>query len=219
MWKEFWFNANLRWGHIHSREEWLEVLMAYSETMSLEELKQAKVCPSSLTNDPYPNFGFYPENDGNLTLGEWAKENGIDLDLDSTSNTDLAAVDEKPRYGYAPEEIRTIKRRLILGRQNKKYLEGAGRADLAILERTLPAYFLDQLNKLRSRKNLSDQALVAYARIILRKVLRSRIVYDEITLDQIRQFIDNGYPFSVINLVARRLESIIAKEGEKVKES
>jgi hypothetical protein len=219
MWKEFWFNGNLWWGHVHSREQWLEILVAYNETMSLEKLKQAKVCPSSLTDDPYPNFGFYPENDGDLTLGEWAKENGVDLDLDLTSNIDVAVIDEMPRYDYSPGEIRTIKRRVIFGRQDEKYCEGVGRLDLAILGRTLPAYFLDQLKKLHSKRNLSDQARIAYLRIILRKVLRSRIISDEITMNQVRQFIDTGSPLSVMNIVTRRLENIVAKEGTKVEES
>jgi len=202
------------WCLVDSREKWQEVLIAHSDS-SVEDLKRSRIKP----NTDIPDFGFYPKHTGKKTLGEWAKENGVNLDLDPTSLADLLSIDEKPRYGYTSKEIRTIKRRAMFGRQDEKYREGVGKEDLTILGRTLPAYFLDQLKKLYSKRNFSDQALIAYLRIILRKVLKSRIISNEITLGQIRQFIDTGSPLSVMNIVTRCLENIVAKEGTRIKES
>jgi len=181
--------------------------------MTLEELKRAKICPPSLTSSPYPNFGFYPENNGDKTLGEWAEENSVDL------SADLATIDEKPRYGYGSEEIGRIKRRALSGWSGIKYQALIKEEDLAILERTLPAYFLSQFRKLNAKVGLSEQTYIAYLRIIFRKIIRSRIISDEMILGQMRRFVDSGSSLSVINLVTYHLREMVAEENTKAKES
>ncbi|MFA6437511.1 MAG: hypothetical protein WC242_00370 [Candidatus Paceibacterota bacterium] len=209
MWLPFYFNGH---GPINSRDDWEKVLIEYLENSGIKRIKQARIDSHAKSSIPY--FGLTARYDGNKTLGEWAKENGIDLD------PSLALIDEILRYGYTSKEIRTIKRKLLYGLGDDQTARNTQEEEyLAIIHRTLPAYFLDQFRKLRNKPNLSDQSRVVYLRIILRKVLGSQLISDNITRNRIRQFIDTGSPLSVVNAITYRLENIVAKEGTKVKES
>lgn len=83
MWKTFFFDSNLAFGLVRSKEDWLEIYAAqqdYDTERNVEWLRRAKVLPRSL-DEKIPNFGFRMEHDGELTLGEWADKEGIDLSV------------------------------------------------------------------------------------------------------------------------------------------
>ncbi|MAF13866.1 MAG: hypothetical protein CMI53_03165 [Parcubacteria group bacterium] len=73
-WPKFGFSGQV--GEvIDTEEEWQELVVAKCDK-KVEALKKAKQNPS-ITE--YPEFGFYEEHTGDLTLGEWAEQQGIEL--------------------------------------------------------------------------------------------------------------------------------------------
>jgi len=75
-WKAFWFEGNLAWGHIKSREDWERIKHAYKD--SSIDLLDAKISMYKRRITPQ-SFGFYSEHKGNETLRDFAKENNMDL--------------------------------------------------------------------------------------------------------------------------------------------
>jgi hypothetical protein len=74
--KSFWFEGQLYFREVKNEEEAVRLLEAYGD--DFERLKKAKVKPSSQKPGAYViAFGFYPEYDGELTLGEWLAENNM----------------------------------------------------------------------------------------------------------------------------------------------
>lgn len=80
MWKAFYFEGNNAWGQIRSRDDWKRIVEAYSGDIRF--LRTAKECPGRTKNTGQPSFGFCGEYGGLLTLGEWADQNQIDLEVD-----------------------------------------------------------------------------------------------------------------------------------------
>ncbi len=72
-WKPFWFEGNEAWGQINNAEDWKRIKDAYKD--SGISLSTARICTTSLASDRMPNFGFYSEHSGELTLGEFARQN------------------------------------------------------------------------------------------------------------------------------------------------
>jgi hypothetical protein len=70
-WKEFYFDSNLCWGKIESREDW-EKVKAMHEGEGVD-LLSAKICPHSEIPN---NFGFRQEHTGEKTLRDFDNENG-----------------------------------------------------------------------------------------------------------------------------------------------
>jgi len=76
VWLTFYFNGNQIWKKIKSREDWEEVLKAYGNDITL--LRRAKQGHNELSG--CVGFGFYPEYNIDLTLGEWADLHSMNLD-------------------------------------------------------------------------------------------------------------------------------------------
>lgn len=72
-WVPFWFDGNQAWGHIDTPEEWERIKFAYKDSRC--NLAEAKSNPARDT----PCFGLYSEYRGELSLGEFAEENGMDI--------------------------------------------------------------------------------------------------------------------------------------------
>ena len=74
MFKEFYFEGNLSFGWVRDGEDWRQVKKRYNGQMTEEELLNAKRhCNKS------DAFGFYAEYDNDYTLGDFIKENNMEL--------------------------------------------------------------------------------------------------------------------------------------------
>ena len=78
-WSPFYFDGNLYFGCIESREDWQALLAAYHGDVDV--VLRAKWCSWKKTNPPYPAFGLYGEYTDEPTLGQWADEQGMDLSI------------------------------------------------------------------------------------------------------------------------------------------
>ena len=73
MWTSFWFEGNLSWGQIESRDDWERIKNAYKDTgMKLLSAKR-------FDNAETPYFGFAAECEGKETLGEFAIKNKMNI--------------------------------------------------------------------------------------------------------------------------------------------
>jgi hypothetical protein len=74
-WTPFYFEGNEAWGLIEKPEDWERIKREYAAHAPYTDLK------SALRGKDYsePRFGFYAEYAGPQTLGEWAKEQGMEL--------------------------------------------------------------------------------------------------------------------------------------------
>ncbi|MBU1179380.1 hypothetical protein KJ885_00360 [Patescibacteria group bacterium] len=80
-WKKFWFEGNLYFGWVKSIDDWRKAVEIYGEHFTpLSRLLEAREAPHETNR--YPKFGFASECCGKLTLGEWAKQNGMDLEIE-----------------------------------------------------------------------------------------------------------------------------------------
>lgn len=72
--KPFWFEGQLYFREVKNESEVARLLEAYGDDFN--RIKTAKVKPSSMEPNAHViSFGFYPEYNGNLTLGEWLETN------------------------------------------------------------------------------------------------------------------------------------------------
>ena len=75
VWRTFYFNGNQIWIKVKSREDWERILRAYDNDINtLRRARQGPDAPSGCKG-----FGFYPEYNKDLTLGEWADRCNMDL--------------------------------------------------------------------------------------------------------------------------------------------
>lgn len=74
-WRPFHFDDNKCWGEVGSPEVFKSMLARYGG--DLEKFLSARRSSRSL--ESMPNFGFRGEHVGPQTLGEWLRENNIDL--------------------------------------------------------------------------------------------------------------------------------------------
>lgn len=79
-WNTFYYNGNTWCGVVDSLDKFKEVLKAYNKArFALDHVLHAR----RYTGQPgrsIPDFGFYPpEYAGPQTLGEWLRENNVDL--------------------------------------------------------------------------------------------------------------------------------------------
>lgn len=72
-WIPFYFDGNQAWGQIDTPEEWERIKHSYKDSSC--NLAESKSNPKRDT----PCFGLYPEYKGELSLGEFAEENGMDI--------------------------------------------------------------------------------------------------------------------------------------------
>ena len=77
MWKKFYFNGKLTWGKINSKNDWIKIVKIYNGNTDL--LRETKIQTSTSTN--YPVFNYYSRTSNVITLGKWADQNGIDLNV------------------------------------------------------------------------------------------------------------------------------------------
>lgn len=75
-WTTFWFEGNLYAGIIKSLSDWAGVVDAYKGTKGVSRLLKTRDVPNRAENLP-PKFGFAIECDGDMTLADWAKEQGM----------------------------------------------------------------------------------------------------------------------------------------------
>lgn len=79
----FYFDCNAVWREVRSAADWQEVVYHASRVdgLSISDLHNARKAPPFGMEKPgaLPNFGFYPEHVGSLTLGSWAAEHGMNL--------------------------------------------------------------------------------------------------------------------------------------------
>lgn len=76
LFKPFWFEGQLYFGEVKNIDEVARLMEAYGD--DFERIKTAKVKPSSQKLGAYViAFGFYPEYNGELTLGEWLEKNNM----------------------------------------------------------------------------------------------------------------------------------------------
>lgn len=80
-WVPFWFEANMAFGRIDCPARWESVKNVYdTETLKAAQFAQygkANRKPEDLKPGELMNFGLRWEHNGELTLGAWAKENGM----------------------------------------------------------------------------------------------------------------------------------------------
>jgi hypothetical protein len=75
-WKKFYFDGNQYHSVIDNKEQWKEVVEAYKK-VDLDHDHLLKISMIKATeNDEIPSFTY---NATGITLGEWAKENNINL--------------------------------------------------------------------------------------------------------------------------------------------
>jgi hypothetical protein len=79
VWKPFFFDGNQAWGFIDSPAEWARIVEAYKGNIKV--LRGAKSCKHPTRT--MPSFGFRIEYQEIPTLGVWADDNSIDLDIRS----------------------------------------------------------------------------------------------------------------------------------------
>ena len=82
-WKRFFFEANQFFGHIENMADWTRLRAAYPH-LTDERLLAAKEATYRGTRSDTeralkPNFGFCWEHDGEKTLGDFFKENGMEI--------------------------------------------------------------------------------------------------------------------------------------------
>lgn len=82
-WKPFFFESNQFFDTLKGPEDWLRLRAAYPE-LSDEKLLAAKEATYNDTRsqerrDEHPNYGFRSEHDGERTLGDFFKTNGMTL--------------------------------------------------------------------------------------------------------------------------------------------
>lgn len=94
-WKTFYFDSNSWFDVVDSPEKFKDLLVAYKGNLSnLLDAKRAPVAEVAKLPANYhlgaakrtrtgemPNFGFRREHTGKQTLGEWLRENNVDLAL------------------------------------------------------------------------------------------------------------------------------------------
>jgi len=81
-WVAFYFDGNQAWGFINSPQDWLDkIIIPYERESSTDMLLRACRGPNNRKNAPF--FGFVVECKG-ISLGQWAKENGMNLPLTSS---------------------------------------------------------------------------------------------------------------------------------------
>jgi len=73
-WTPFYFEGNQWRGLVDGPEKWAELRSTYKK---YTDVLFAKENPD--TGRDVPSFGFYVEYDGDRTLGQWAKEVGLEL--------------------------------------------------------------------------------------------------------------------------------------------
>lgn len=74
LFKPFWFEGQLYFREVSNIGEVARLMEAYGD--DFERIKTAKVKPSSLKAGSHViAFGFYPEYNGEFTLGEWLEKN------------------------------------------------------------------------------------------------------------------------------------------------
>ena len=77
MWKPFFFDGNMWFDVVDSPAKFKDLLAAYDGDLA-SILDRARHKQRARTGE-MPNFGFRNEHYGTQTLGEWLRENGIDL--------------------------------------------------------------------------------------------------------------------------------------------
>jgi len=78
MWKTFHFESSRIKGLIDTKDKWKNVVFLYDG--DVDGLRKTRVS-SDYKKDELPHFGFGWGYSGVFALGEWADENGIDLDI------------------------------------------------------------------------------------------------------------------------------------------
>lgn len=82
-WTRFWWDSNRAFGFVESPAEWRAIVWRFGDpawrpNLTVSELLEAKQA-AYRTGEDVPSFGFRVEHTGDLTLGEWAKQQGMDL--------------------------------------------------------------------------------------------------------------------------------------------
>ena len=89
-WKTFYFSSDLARGFVNSRSDWLRIISKYEKAAqyqddkAIKNLKKALSCQSpsyKLFGGGCPHFGFYMEFTNPPALGDWAEENGMNLEI------------------------------------------------------------------------------------------------------------------------------------------
>jgi hypothetical protein len=78
MFKPFCWESNACWGNVNTPEDWAWMRSLALKSYSRDGIEKAK-CLKGKENSDVPCFGLYGEYVGTLTLGDWAKQNAIDL--------------------------------------------------------------------------------------------------------------------------------------------
>ena len=76
-WTKFWFEGNMRHGYIENLDDWKKVVEAYEGHITLDRLLNGARSVTNRAPDLPPKFGFAIECDGDVTLADWAKEQGM----------------------------------------------------------------------------------------------------------------------------------------------
>jgi hypothetical protein len=80
-WTRFWFEGNHYFHWVNDREDWEKVKAAYNSEwiqLTVDDLLNVRVCTSATEGSrPYHKYGFASECNGDKTLREFFKENGM----------------------------------------------------------------------------------------------------------------------------------------------